>query len=87
MKIFGLCFFLFIFFLAPISQGQESSAAKKASIPGGHRGHYRTSTIHRSGSGPGTQLCGVYRGGRRCAAIPASGRLFLFTEAVTQAGL
>lgn len=28
MKIFGLCFFLFIFFLAPISQGQESSAAK-----------------------------------------------------------
>ena len=23
MKIFGLCFFLFIFFLAPISHGQD----------------------------------------------------------------
>jgi hypothetical protein len=28
MKILGLCFFLFIFFLAPISQAQDSSAAK-----------------------------------------------------------
>jgi hypothetical protein len=28
MKIFGLCFFLVIFFLAPISQAQESSVAK-----------------------------------------------------------
>ena len=28
MKILGLCFFLFVFFLAAISQAQESSAAK-----------------------------------------------------------